>query len=163
MDSSSDEDISSDSGDEQRICASEEAIFRFDPNFNVKKWDKLSLRKRKLISGILQLKGEWTESKSLAKSNRTLFVDRQHFLTSCRGMYSALFSPRQSFAKQDDSLCKFVEFYRASQYYQFSRVVPKLFSVAAVQKYASNYHTGCYPFYNQLCTYIYIYIYRPRL
>ena len=90
-----DDDIASDSGDEQRAVYDLNVLQEYDKDFNVKRWRRLKVSQQKQICAILQLtekdetgkdtkKPLWTSNKHTAKSNRTLSVDRNHYLTCCR-------------------------------------------------------------------------------
>ena len=92
---SSDSELESDSGDEQRMVTPEGDIRKFDENFSGKRWKKLKPSQQKLVSAVLQLKEKdqagkdtkvplWTKNPHTGKSNRTLSVDRNHFMTCCR-------------------------------------------------------------------------------
>jgi hypothetical protein len=135
--SSDEESASSDSGDDKRVIATTTELQLFDPNFNVKRWKRMHRGKKKTVSAILQFKG-W--SKEEKKSNRSLSTDRGHFLNATRGLYSCHFSPRRTFESQDNALIAFLDGYKESQYYQYARVVPKVFSAAAVQKHTQRFH-----------------------
>ena len=137
-DSSDDADEDQSDPDNPRLICAAEDILKFDPNFSLKRWDKLSDARKKTISGILNLKTDKVAAG--IKSNRIITLDRQHYLTACRGLYSCFFSPRRAFDAQDEAMISFVETYRNTQYYSMAKIVPKLFSVSAVQKYAQNYH-----------------------
>ena len=93
---SSDEDT--DEADPRTICVCQQ-LKEFDPSFSKKKWNKLKNKERKMISSIiykqilLASKDKMQKTKSGAKddasttSNRTLSLDRSHFITAMRGIY----------------------------------------------------------------------------
>ena len=84
IDSSSSEGEEDSDEDNPRSISATEDILRYDPNFSLKRWNKLSDAKKKSISGILNLKVD--KDAAGIKGNRYVSIDRQHYLTACRGL-----------------------------------------------------------------------------
>ena len=126
IDSSSDDNEDTDT-DNPRVILQPELLLLFDKNFSEKRWLKLSPQIQKLISSIC---GNITavkekhgkKEKGSKKSNRSLSLDRHHYLSACRGLHSLFFSPRKSFDSQDSAMVDFIAIYQKTRYYKLAKV-----------------------------------------
>ena len=136
----SDESSDDDAGDVEdlREVAKVEDFENFDPRFSKKRFTRLKEVDRKLLSAVLHLSKTELKQK---KSNASLTYDRKQWLISCRGLHGLVFNARRNAEVQDEALETMLQMYKMSQYYKFAKVVPKVFSVGAVRKYALHHHT----------------------
>jgi len=121
VDSSSGDDEDTDE-ENPRVILSEELLLCFDKNFSSKRWLKLSPRTQKLISSICAIKVKTGKGKG-KRSNRSLSLDRHHYLFACRGLHSLFFSPRSSFESQDSAMVDFIAIYQKTRYYKLAKVL----------------------------------------
>ena len=121
VDSSSGDNEDTDE-DNPRVILSVELLLCFDKHFSEKRWLKLSPRTQKMISSICATKVKQGNKGKGKRSNRSLCLDRHHYLSACRGLHSLFFSPRNSFESQDSAMVDFIAIYQKTRYYKLAKV-----------------------------------------